>query len=325
MDFATTEIEGMLIESATTFAERCLRPRERSHEKAGEPDAETRRAWAECGLDMLADSSGELEVSGPGRVQVLRALAAADGAATLALWLPALARSAAQSLGVIPGEELTLTAVLLEPEVEGVDWPRPCLPMGQGKAVLVLGREGDWGLARVETEGVLSLGLKAAGMASATFVDWEQRGSVAPEQAAAVRASVRLSAAALLVGIACAARDYVAGYLPERVAFGKPLSEHQGLAFLFADMAMATEAADLLVCRAAWELDCDRPEAAVDAWLQAREAALRVTDLGVQLLGGHGYMDDHPVEKWMRDARALALLFGGEDEALREAAAQVEL
>ena len=86
MDFGSSELEGMLIESATTFAERCLKPRERSHEKEGEPDAETRRAWAECGLDMLADSSGDLEVSGPGRVQVLRALASVDGAATLALW-----------------------------------------------------------------------------------------------------------------------------------------------------------------------------------------------------------------------------------------------
>jgi alkylation response protein AidB-like acyl-CoA dehydrogenase len=63
----------------------------------------------------------------------------------------------------------------------------------------------------------------------------------------------------------------------------------------------------------------------VGAWLEAREASLMVTDRGVQLLGGHGYMDDHPVEKWMRDARGLALLFGGEDEARFEAAAGVSI
>jgi alkylation response protein AidB-like acyl-CoA dehydrogenase len=324
MDFSLTEIEDMLLESASTFAGRCLAPAERTHEKAGAPADSVLKAWQECGLSMLAGSGEELEVSGPGRVAVLRTLGACDGATTLALWLPAMAQAAAEKLGADAGGSV-ITSMVLEGDIESMEWPRPCVPLCGGDHILVLDRAGNWGVAKVSHEPVLAIGLRSSQPARAALEQWIVRGTAEPVVADVVRAETRLSAAALMVGIARASCDYVAGYLPERVAFGKALSQHQGLAFLFAEMAMAVTSVELLVSKAAWDLDQGRPQAAVGAWLEAREAALMVTDRGVQLLGGHGYMDDHPVEKWMRDARGLALLFGGEDGARFEAAAGVTI
>jgi len=282
------------------------------------------KAWEECGLAMLAGSAEELEVSGPGRAAVLRKLSAADGATALALWLPAMAQGAAARLGAEVAN-LAISSMVLERDIEAMEWPRPCLPLCGGDHVLVLDRAGHWGVAKVNSEPVLAIGLRSSQPSRAALVEWVERGTAPAEVADGVRAEARLSAAALMVGIARASCDYVAGYLPERVAFGKALSQHQGLAFLFAEMAMAVESVELLVSKAAWDLDQGRSSSAVGAWLEAREATLMVTDRGVQLLGGHGYMDDHPVEKWMRDARGLALLFGGEDEARFEAAAGVNI
>ncbi len=324
MDFSLSEVEEMLVESAGTFAQRALATADRSHEKQGAPQEQVLEGWKECGLAMLADPGGELEVSGPGRVRVLQKLAAADGATTLALWLPALAGACARGLGA--GDEADqVTSLLLERQLETMTWPRPCLPLCGGEHVLVLDSNGAWGIARVRAEPVQAIGLRSSQPARAELVEWLVRGEVELEVAQRLRAEVRLSAAALMVGIARGSCDYVAGYLPERQAFGKPLSQHQGLAFLFAEMAMAVEGAELLLAKAAWDLDAGTTRSSLGAWLEAREASLLVTNRGVQLLGGHGYMDDHPVEKWMRDARGLALLFGGEDEALFEAAQAVEL
>jgi len=324
MDFSLSEVEEMLLESAATFAGRCLAPSERSHEKDGVPDDSVLKAWEECGLAMLAGSAEELEVSGPGRAAVLRKLSAADGATALALWLPALAQGAAAKLGAEVGD-VAISSMVLERDIESMDWPRPCLPLCGGDHILVLDRAGNWGVAKVNSEPVLAIGLRSSQPSRAELQEWVVRGTAQAELADVVRAETRLSAAALMVGIARASCDYVAGYLPERVAFGKALSQHQGLAFLFAEMAMAVVSVELLVSKASWDLDQGRAQAAVGAWLEAREASLMVTDRGVQLLGGHGYMDDHPVEKWMRDARGLALLFGGEDEARFEAAAGVAI
>jgi alkylation response protein AidB-like acyl-CoA dehydrogenase len=324
MDFSLSEVEEMLLESAAAFAERALAPAERKHEKLGGPEDSVLAAWQECGLAMLAEPGDDLEVSGPGRVAVLSKLASADGATTLALWLPALAQACARQLGA--GEAAGQpTAMLLERDIDTMDWPRPCLPLCGGDHLLVLDRAGGWGIAKVSAEPVLAIGLRSSRPSRATFVEWAERGRVDLELASRLRAEARLSSAALLLGIARASCDYVAAYLPERVAFGKPLSQHQGLAFLYAEMAMALAGAELLLAKAAWDLDAGRTRLSVAAWLEAREAALMVTDRGVQLLGGHGYMDDHPVEKWMRDARGLALLFGGEDEARFEAAAGVSI
>jgi alkylation response protein AidB-like acyl-CoA dehydrogenase len=114
--------------------------------------------------------------------------------------------------------------------------------------------------------------------------------------------------AARQVGLARAAYEFALEYTQERKAFGKPVAHFQSIAFTLADMAMDVEAARWMVWRAATELDKGAGVAsAVAATAHANEAAWRVADNGVQLLGGAGYVKDYPVEKWLRDTKALAL------------------
>ena len=113
------------------------------------------------------------------------------------------------------------------------------------------------------------------------------------------------------------ATDYAKG----RYAFGRPIGHHQALAFLITDMRMALEAARLVVHEAAWRVDQGLPCAteAASAWAECIEIARTIGPDGVQILGGHGFMADYPVEKHMREARALSLLHGGFDAAIDEA------
>jgi len=113
--------------------------------------------------------------------------------------------------------------------------------------------------------------------------------------------------AARQVGLARAAYEFALEYTQERKAFGKPVAHFQSIAFALADMAMDVDAARWMVWRAATELEKGSWSSAVAATAHANEAAWRVADNGVQLLGGAGYVKDYPVEKWLRDTKALAL------------------
>jgi acyl-CoA dehydrogenase len=85
------------------------------------------------------------------------------------------------------------------------------------------------------------------------------------------------------------------------------VAHFQSIAFTLADMAMDVEAARWMVWRAATQLDKGDASSVAAATAHANEAAWRVADNGVQLLGGAGYVKDYPVEKWLRDTKALAL------------------
>lgn len=119
---------------------------------------------------------------------------------------------------------------------------------------------------------------------------------------------VVLGAAAL--GTARAAYEYARDYALERVQFGKPVIEHQAVAFRLADMAARIDAAWLQVLNAARMIDAGQAvpreqvtASAAMAKLGASEAAMFCTWAGVQTLGGWGYSREHPVEQWMRDAK----------------------
>lgn len=144
-------------------------------------------------------------------------------------------------------------------------------------------------------------------------------------QAQRALAHARLYATALLVGVTRASAEYSRAYAMEREAFGRPIAHHQALAFLIVDMASAVEGARLLLWEAAWRLDRGEPatEACASAFLEASEQAMFVTPNGLQILGGHGFMQDYPVEKYMREARILSLLFGGVDLARDDAGRDV--
>lgn len=117
------------------------------------------------------------------------------------------------------------------------------------------------------------------------------------------RSRITLGAAA--TGLARAALEYAVEYSKTREQFGKPIAEHQAVAFRLADMAVRVDAARLLVHRAARKLDAGAgvtTEAAM-AKLFASETAMWCTWAAVQTLGGWGYSREYPVEKWMRDAK----------------------
>jgi acyl-CoA dehydrogenase len=113
--------------------------------------------------------------------------------------------------------------------------------------------------------------------------------------------------AARQVGLARAAYEFALNYTQERKAFGKPVAHFQAIAFTLAEMAMEVDAARWMVWRAATELDKGSWASTVAAAAQANDAAWKVADNGVQLLGGAGYVRDYPVEKWLRDTKTLAL------------------
>ena len=122
----------------------------------------------------------------------------------------------------------------------------------------------------------------------------------------------RVAVAAMAVGVARASYEYAREYAKERVAFGEPIASRQAIAFMLAEMAIDIDAARLMVWEAAWRLDQgkDATKEAYLAKLFADDMVLRVTDGGVQVLGGHGYIREHPVELWLRNGRGFATLDG---------------
>ncbi len=122
----------------------------------------------------------------------------------------------------------------------------------------------------------------------------------------------RLGMAACAVGIAQAALDLAVRYAHEREQFGRPVADFQGLSFLLADMATQVAAARSLYLAVARRRDRGEPfgaEAAM-AKLFATDAAMQVTTDAVQVLGGAGYVEDHPAERYFREAKALQIVEG---------------
>jgi alkylation response protein AidB-like acyl-CoA dehydrogenase len=129
----------------------------------------------------------------------------------------------------------------------------------------------------------------------------------------------RLGAAAQAVGIAQGATDYAVAYAKERVAFGKPIIELQGIQFKLADMATRTAAARELLytaCSKADRGDADLARYSSMAKLFASDTAMDVTVEGVQVLGGYGYVEDYPLERMMRDAK-ITQIYEGTNEIQR--------
>jgi alkylation response protein AidB-like acyl-CoA dehydrogenase len=123
----------------------------------------------------------------------------------------------------------------------------------------------------------------------------------------------RITIGAQAVGIAQGALDYALGYVKERKQFGKAIAEFQGLQFMLADMAMELEAARQLVYVAACKSerrDADLSFFGAAAKCFASDVAMRITTDAVQLLGGAGYVMDHPLERMMRDAKITQIYEG---------------
>lgn len=330
--------------TARDFAADHLRPFLREQESNRAPSAGARAAYAEIGFTTLEwpENLGGSDLGALARCLVLEELAAGDPGATLALdplgtalyplvefggdvalselGLPLLETADARSALVWVGSG---SHVHLERDGDSLTGTIAWVPADRVDLLVLLDEQGALVVKDgIETRPLRGAGLRAAGaselaLAGATICRvWDDA-----EAASRAHARARLAIASMLVGVMDESARYSRAYALDRVAFGRPIAHHQALAFLIADMATAVDSARLLVHEAAWRFDAgrDATEACATAFSEAVEASLFVTPNGVQILGGHGFMQDHPVEKHMREARALGLVLGGIDGAREEA------
>ena len=340
IDLGLSDELSLLRETARGFARDRLQGADRAAEAARAPSEAAREAFAAIGFAglELPEAVGGAGLGALAHALVLEELAAADPGAALALdpLGPALypiaelggeAALRALALPILEGGGRALLAVDLEGRVRTqagrAEGALPWIPADRIDLLVVLGRGGACAIREgIQCEAVRGAGLRAAGASSVVLAGaplcatWQDAAA-----AARALARARLYLAALLLGTMRASSDFARAYAQQRVAFGRPIAHHQALAFLLVDLFGAVEGTRALLHEAAWRLDAgaDAREACASALLEAAEQALFVTPNGVQVLGGHGFMQDYPVEKWMREARALALLAGGTDAAREDA------
>jgi alkylation response protein AidB-like acyl-CoA dehydrogenase len=185
--------------------------------------------------------------------------------------------------------------------------------MLDGEPRLVLVESDTEGL---EIEAEPSMGLRAASLSRVVLdgvvVGEEALLGTAEDYADCVRLS-RLGWCALALGTGQAVLDYVVPYVNEREAFGEPISHRQSVAFMVANIGIELQGMRLVTYRAASRAAQGRSFAR-EVGLARRlcaERGMQIGNDGVQLLGGHGYVKEHPVERWYRDLRAIGLMEGG--------------
>lgn len=191
-----------------------------------------------------------------------------------------------------------------------------------GDAVILWLDRPEWELV----EGDYRLGLLASGLRRLHFNDYH----VDPDQVVAVKGEaehliskiqerVYVLQAAKEVGLMDAALAYATEYTAGRKAFGQEIAKFQGVSFTVADMAFERQASHHLVWQAAVNVDEQTENAlgyALRVLYRAHRSLRFITDSAVQLLGGHGFVQEFPVEKWMRDAQAQVVLYGREKALL---------
>lgn len=122
----------------------------------------------------------------------------------------------------------------------------------------------------------------------------------------------RAAQAAILTGVCRGVLEFTIPYAKERVAFDEPIAQKQAIAFRFSDMRIEIEAMRNLAWRVASQLEqgADATRAAHHARIYSTEKSVWISDNGVQILGGHGFIREHPVELWYRHARTLSVMEG---------------
>jgi acyl-CoA dehydrogenase len=128
-----------------------------------------------------------------------------------------------------------------------------------------------------------------------------------------IAASWHIGLAALALGVAQSAYEYAIEYAKDREVFGVKVAQKQAIAFMLAEMGTDIEATRLMAWEAAWMLDEGKEGASKQAYLAfsgAVDMVMMVTDRAVQILGGHGYIREHPVELWMRNGRGFTAFTG---------------
>jgi alkylation response protein AidB-like acyl-CoA dehydrogenase len=185
-----------------------------------------------------------------------------------------------------------ISAFLIERDTPGMQLGPPMKKMGLRASATV-----DLFLEDVRVPAAALLGAEGAGFAYAMKTFEASRPQVAT----------------VALGLAEGAYEYALAYAKQRHAFGRPIADFQGIQFMLADMATQIAAARLLVYQAAGMYDEGRPDLTYHASLAklfASDTAMRVTTDAVQILGGAGYVTEHPVERMMRDAKVTQIFEG---------------
>lgn len=185
----------------------------------------------------------------------------------------------------------------------------------EGKPAVFIVEAGSQGLSYLEDP---AMGLKAAETMKMRLesVPAEKLGGADKDQDFDYQGFLDFGAlawCALAVGSCQAVLDYVITYANERVAFGEPIAHRQSVAFMIADMAIETDAMRIMVWRAAALAEAGKPfhRETYLAQLLCAEKSMKIGNDGVQLLGGHGFTKEHPVERWYRDLRSVAVMHSG--------------
>lgn len=338
-----TEEQEALRETLHELASQLIRPAARPSEEAGRTTSEVARAIHEIGVTApVPENSGgggmfdavthciaaeELAWGDPGIAYHLLGsgfpaifLGLAGSEAQKERLLPRFLEAEAPrsfvavSEGVAAGDLESLDTRVDEAKVIGTKYgvvEAQDAPFGivvgrddEAPRALLVEDPSSWEIVRPESK----LGLQAAPTAIVRFDATGERLGEGPELNRALLWA-KLLTGAIAVGCARASLEYASDYAKEREAFGKPIGAFQGISFKIAEMAIEVEAARMAVWKAAWQIDRGSATLAdvAEAVGQALSAAVRCGDDGVQVLGGHGYIRDHPVEKWFRDAVTLSV------------------
>lgn len=329
IDLSLSEDLLAMIDTADRFAREQLFPNRREAESARNLPTATLGLARSIGFGELSvpEAFGGAGLGALANCLVAEELAAGDPGGALGILRHGIALKALSIFGddtctALDGANNAVLVVDLSGRIDvsgtHVRGSVPWVFADTADALVVLGCDG----AMVVRDGfqfmqVPGSALRASG-GSALEIDghvaWSKQDGVAARTA---RAHIRLTLAALAVGAMRQSCTQSRDYAVERVAFGKPIAHHQAMAFLIADMRIAMDTTRVLLHEAAWRADSGLPfEAdAAAAFVEAAEAGMFIGPNGVQIFGASGFMRDGPVEKPMRELRALSLMAGGVDAA----------
>jgi alkylation response protein AidB-like acyl-CoA dehydrogenase len=356
MDFALDDDQQLIVETVRRFADRDLRAWTADADRAGTPPDRLAHVAGELGffVDAVpAEHDGLLEGAYAHATRALRGFELGRGCAALAALLesnvePALAvarwgsTAAKQAVfGSLASGGVAALAHDSRGTLEIADGGGELRVSGKLGPVPALATAGHLLVVAptlvfvVPTDELARTPITPSGWRAARWATVQldglrvpaelvlARGAEASERGAHILAWARVSLAARAAGVATAAMEYAEAYAKERVQFGQPIGNFEALIRLRDDATTGTIAARQLALYAAWALDKGRPDAldlASRARVLAGDVVARATIDAVQIYGGYGFVNDYPVEKLMRDARAFEALHG--DERLGRVLAQ---
>lgn len=335
LDFEISEELSLLVDITERFAREKLSDGVRLHEAQTKLPAEIHTDFEELSLHLLglpASISG-FDFGPMARVLVNEVLGAVDPGAALALdrfSLPMHAvcifggadsaapivtefceRTEARAEFVVVGDDIELSSKAINAEI-------PWVPADRADILVLVNRGGGCVIADDFTfEPIKGSGLRAA-VASKVILENATAEHYWADEVGAAKAvsAARLYTSSLMVGAMKLGCDFSREYAMEREAFGRKVAHHQAVAFKIVDMQIALASARELVRNAALN---DAVDLSAMAFCECVEAASIIGPDCVQLLGGHGFMQDFPMEKVLRELRSLGLMAGGVDQSKEDA------